>query len=340
MNAAVVIDSHEPLARQLATHLAAQFGKPAQVHGLARLTGGSSNETWSFDLQLESVSRVPLVLRRCFAASPLDVRLDIEFQLLATLHRLGLPVPQPLCCVMENSPLQSPFMIVSRASGTDVRKLLAQTSAAKPDIGWELVAVLARIHAVDWQHELGTVFPPTTGNVALAEIERWAPDIEAATPPSPLLEAALDWLRAEAPANARLCLVHGDFKANNLLYGEGRTQAVIDWELAHLGDPHEDLAWTMLWDTEHDLVKGLLAKPDFLAAYAATSGTVVDERRLFFWQVFSLLKLAAIFLRGLATATPDAPARPMLIQLARALPHLEHRLASLVLAALDEEPAR
>lgn len=341
MSAAAAGDPRDQIAGPLSSHLSAQLGKPAQVHGLMRLTGGSSNETWAFDLQIEDggASRVPLVLRRCFTSGPLEVRLDVEFELLKTLHRLGLPVPKPWTCVVEASPLQSPFMVVSRAAGTDARKVLAQrrTPFSIQQMGDELVAVLARLHAVDWRRELGPLLTPAPGGVARFEVERWAPDIETASGSSPLLHAALDWLRANAPADARLCLVHGDFKTNNLLFDEGRTQAVIDWELAHIGDPLEDLAWTMLWNTEYDLVNGLLSPPAFLASYAAASGTVLDSRRLFFWHVFSLFKLAAIFLRGLKTATADVPARPMLIQLARALPHLEKQLAELLITALDDE---
>ncbi|MGQ0622165.1 MAG: phosphotransferase family protein [Panacagrimonas sp.] len=340
MNPANFTDPRADIAGPLSEHLSAYLGRRAQARGLTRLTGGSSNETWAFELQVEAdEAPIPLVLRRCFASSPLEVRLDTEFELLQTLHRLGLPVPRPWTCALSDSPLRSPFMVVSRAPGTDVRKLLAKNASplTREQLGAQLVGVLARIHAVDWRRELRALTPPAAADVARHEVERWAPDIETVATTRPLLLATLDWLRAHAPNDATLCLVHGDFKANNLLFGEGRTQAVIDWELAHIGDPFEDLAWTLLWDTGHDLVNGLLSPSAFLASYAAAANRAMDGRRLFFWQVFSLFKLAAIFLRGLKTATPNHPVRPMLIQLARALPHLEQQLAALLVAALDDE---
>lgn len=330
------------LAAPLAEYLGQHFRRAAVVRDLQRLTGGSSYETWAFTLTLGGAppTDVPLVLRRAFHGGSLEMDLDAEFSLLVALHRAGLPVPKPECCVVANSPLQSPFIVVARAGGKDLRKVLSEGRSLGAGAGKDLAVVLARIHAFDWQGSQGTLLQAPSAGSAFQEVSRWASDIERMTPPSPLLCGALDWLRANAPANAELCLVHGDFKANNILFAENRAEAVIDWELAHVGDPHEDLAWTLLWKTPQDLVGGLLEPEAFLEAYEGASGMKIDGERLFFWRLFSLLKLAAIFLRGVDATAQRLPTRPMLVQLLRAIPCLEREIASMLLESLGRRGQR
>ncbi len=126
-------------------------------------------------------------------------------------------------------------------------------------------------------------------------------------------------------------LVHADFKANNLLISpEGRLK-VIDWELAHPGDPVEDLAWTMLWRTQWDVVGGLHTPEGFVSAYTSLTGRQVKPEVLKFWRVFSLVKLWAMFLQGMATEN----VRPQLRMLGRATVWLADEMARELLEAVD-----
>ena len=334
----------EDLAARLGAHLSAHFGRTAEIRGLSRLTGGTSNDTWAFDACLAGPPEelLPLVLRRSFATGPVDMGLETEFEIIAALHRQGLPVPKPYTCAAAPSPLATPFMVVGRAAGTDLRKVLARDAGRLPrsEIGRSLVAVQVRIHEMDWQAALRHTLPPVAANGALAETEKWAPAIESDEGAAhPLLLAALDWLRANAPGNGRICLVHGDFKANNLLFGDGALSAVIDWEMAHLGDPLEDLAWTLLWRTGDDLVNGLLPPDDYIDAYEAASARSVDRERLFFWRIFAHMKLAAMFLRGLRTGPEAAFVRPTNALLGRSIPYLERQLADFLLMAQHRRAA-
>ena len=108
----------------------------------------------------------------------------------------------------------------------------------------------------------------------------------------PVLAAALRWLQANEPEVERVGLVHGDFKTNNLMLTDAGRTTVLDWEMAHLGDPVEDLAWTLLWTTRFDLIGGLLSRDEYLNAYCEMSGTRFDAMRLFYWEVFARMKLA------------------------------------------------
>lgn len=311
------------LAAALETYLGARLGRGVKVSGLSRLAGGASHETWAFTLDDPVDGELRLVLRKVAEDGPLDGDLNAEFDLLTALYADGLPVPRPYWCEVGDSPLERPFLVIERVDGSDVRKVLADP-VRTPDraaLGANLVRLQARIHATPPRAEWGTGSPPA------AEVEHWAAAAAATGRVGPLVDAAIGRLRADAPAPGRAGLVHGDFKANNLLFGRSGAVTVLDWELAHLGDPIEDLAWTMLWTTRFDLVGGLLPAAEYVRAYEAASGTAVDPDRLAFWHLFALVKLAAILLAGCAEPAGGRPVRPSMQLLGRAVVHLEHRIA-------------
>ncbi|AEH10053.1 MULTISPECIES: phosphotransferase family protein [Protofrankia] len=315
--------------------LGAQLDRQVDLTGLRRLAGGTAHETWAFDLrdgERQELHR--LVLRRSIERGMLDGDLRAEFDLLATLDRLAVPVPRPRWCVTEDSPLTQPFMIIDRVDGTDIRKHLAtHPETDRHRLGVELVRLQARLHRLDWQDCLPPLARSARGT--LHEIERWAREIDASSvDPGPLLRAATELLRDRPPKTSRRCLVHGDFKTNNLLLGADGNVTVLDWELAHLGDPLEDIAWTMLWTTRWDLVGGLLSVQEYLATYQEETGTAIDPEALLPWRIFALVKLAAIFLTGVTRGGPLAS--PTLRLMGRGLHHIEAQLAELLQATLGE----
>ncbi|MBA3743702.1 phosphotransferase family protein [Sporichthya sp.] len=312
----------QDLGADLAGVLSEHLGRPVTVSGLKRLAGGSSHETWGFDAMDASLEEIPLVLRREFHSGMLDTDVAAEFILLRTLFDAGVPVPEPWLFVTTDSALGTPFMVMERAAGTDLRKDLARPDCDRDllALATQAVEVIARIHAV----------PATTLNLDAQwgpahEIGRWTAVIEAAKPDlDPLLATALTWLGCHLPPAVAAVLVHADFKANNLLISPEGRLTVIDWELAHPGDPVEDLAWTMLWRTQWDVVGGLHTAEGYVAAYTSLTGRQVNSEVLRFWRVFSLVKLWAMFLQGMATEN----VRPQLRMLGRATVWLADQVAT------------
>jgi aminoglycoside phosphotransferase (APT) family kinase protein len=334
--------AEENLAGVLGEFVSARLGRAVTVGGLRRLAGGTAHETWAFDVDgpdgVEDQEPHRLVLRRDFDRGMLDSDLDAEFGLLTALWALGVPVPRPWWCVVRDSPLGQPFMIVDRADGTDLRKYLA----AHPDVdrhrlGRRLVALQCAVHRLDRSEVLQRLDASSSGPGG--ELRRWTQLIDGSgVDPGPLLRAATAWLERHVPGATPRRLVHGDFKTNNLLVGADGEITVLDWELAHLGDPAEDVAWTMLWTTRYDLVGGMLSAEEYRAAYQAESGTELDPGALLFWRIFALVKLAAIFLTGVASGGSDR--RPTLLLMGRGLHHLEAELGELLGPALDEAGTR
>lgn len=318
------------IAGKLEVYLAGKGVVGPRVSNLRRLTGGSSHDTWALDLGSKTGAAItPLVMRRNFASASLDLSPEGEFALLSWLAGEGLPVAKPWLCATRDSPFGVPFVLSERIDGTDLRKAVAaqEVSADPANVALGLVTLQARIHALGlagWP----LAAPP---EAPLAhEVERWTQALLKAPQgsPGPVARATAAWLLAHTPKPQRLALVHGDFKANNILWRKDGTPVVLDWELAHIGDPAEDLAWTMLWTSRYDLVGGMLSPQSYIAAYEAASGTQVDRFALHYWQLFAFVKLSAILLSGSGAITADEQLSPSHVLLSRAVPCLEAGMAA------------
>jgi aminoglycoside phosphotransferase (APT) family kinase protein len=128
--------------------------------------------------------------------------------------------------------------------------------------------------------------------------------------PAPITEAAIRHLRRHLPPPAaKVCVVHGDYRLGNSLYlPDGTLSGVLDWEMAHLGDPLEDLAWAMHPDwrpaaAAPNLVAGHITEEEAIEAWEAASGLKVDLSALAWWRLFTCVKAAVIFTTGACAFT-------------------------------------
>lgn len=329
MNAVQPSTGAEDIASKLQIFLRGHGLTDPRITHLRRLTGGSSHDTWALDLtDGEAAPETPLIMRRNFAANSLDLPPEAEFRLVNWLAGAEIPVARPWLCATADSPFSVPFVLSERIDGTDLRKAMADPAIpiAAGTVALNLVTLQARIHALDI-----TTCPLQPHERALRhEVERWTADMLTAThaSPSPLARLAVHWLRANIPDGEKNCLVHGDFKANNILWRRNGSPVLLDWELAHIGDPVEDLAWTMLWMSKYDLVGGMLTPAQYVAAYEAAARLRVNRRRLLFWQLFAFVKLAVILLSGSGAISNDERLSPSHVLLSRAVPCLEAGMAA------------
>ena len=316
------------------------------VGGLKRLSGGSSHETWAFDATREHAgdpapATLPLILRREFNHALFDMSIATECALLSRLHAAGLPVARPLTQGGgRDGPLATPFMVIERINGTDARKAMAARgpeSLHRVSLGAALVAAQARIHALDAQAFTDLLPMPSAG--LNRDIDRWAAIIAAAPRSGPSLALALDWLAAHDQPIEHPVIVHGDYKANNILLGPDDAPVIIDWELAHIGDRVDDLAWTMLWASGWDLVGGILTPEAYIAAYEQASGQTICRQRLHAAKIAALVKLAAIFFKGLEQPPGAPPPRPQLLMLGQAIPCIDQAILRLLMAPTRQERA-
>jgi aminoglycoside phosphotransferase (APT) family kinase protein len=143
--------------------------------------------------------------------------------------------------------------------------------------------------------------PPQPDKCWRRELDYWAGVIEADEQhPQPIVRAAIRRLRRDPPPPAsRISVVHGDYRNGNFLHdGAGRILAVLDWEMAHLGDPLEDLGWAMdpLWSNPGDpRISGMVARDEALAIWRQASGLPIDDKAMAWWSLFASVKGQAIW---------------------------------------------
>lgn len=291
--------------REAVEHWIAQMaGSPAQVFELRLLAGGACQESWALDVTIEGGQHAGLhglVLRRDQGGvmNPDALSRPHEFRVLQAVHAGGVPVPRPWWATADL--LGRAAFLMDRLEGETIGRRLVQDprfATARERLPEQMAASAAAIHAVD-PGATGLDFlpaPPPGLSAAEAAVNRFDAQLQAMDEPHPALELGIRWLRAHLPADADLTLVHGDFRLGNLMVGPEGLRGVLDWEFAHLSDPHEDLAWCTLrawrFGVDHLRLAGIGHPEPFWAAYERLTGRRVDPRRLFFWEVLGNLAWA------------------------------------------------
>jgi aminoglycoside phosphotransferase (APT) family kinase protein len=282
------------IEQQLAASVASWYPGATGVANAIRLSGGASQETWSFDI-VHPGGNIGAILRRTppgYGASPSRAAgLDAEAALMQLAHDAGLPSPKVMHVLGPKEELGTGF-IMSRIEGeTIARKILRdeQFAKARPMLARQLGKVAAGIHALPVSK-----LPKLRGMTAAREIADLDREYRSFDWPRPVFEVALRWLRDHDPGpSAEMTLVHGDFRHGNLIIGPDGVRAVLDWELAHTGDPMEDLGWICVnsWRFgEIDKpVGGFGTREELFAGYEA-AGRRVDPARVKFWEVMGTLR--------------------------------------------------
>lgn len=299
------MELHE-LIERLASFIRAEGGfSSVKIDNFKRMAGGASREIWSFDAALEKdgrTARRALVLRRDPVSQRIATSRRAEFLVLRAAHREGVPVPEVLWLSEDPQVLGSSFFIMERLEGeTIARRLLRDQvyARAREAMPRQLAEILARIHQLDpVEHHLD--FLPASGrDAARTELARYQENFRLlALEPHPAFELAFRWLLERIPQTSRQTLVHGDYRIGNVIFGPEGVRSILDWELAHLGDPMEDLGWICVraWRFGEDRkpLGGLSQREPFFEAYEKASGVPVDPQAVHFWEVFGNLRWGII----------------------------------------------
>jgi aminoglycoside phosphotransferase (APT) family kinase protein len=264
------------------------------VAGAARLSGGASQETWSFDI-VHPQGNVGAILRRlpkAYGASPSRAAgLEVEAKLMQLAHDAGLPSPKVMHVLKPEDDLGTGF-IMRRVEGETIpRKILRdeQFAGARPILARQLGRIVAGIHGLPRAQ-----LPKLREMTATKEVVEIGREYRSFNWPRPVFDLALRWVADHDPGPPEeMTLVHGDFRHGNLIIGPDGVRAVLDWELAHLGDPMEELGWVCVnsWRFgEIDKpVGGFGSREDLFAGYEE-AGRKVDRSRAKFWEVMGTLR--------------------------------------------------
>lgn len=330
----------EALGRYLAAALPGpDAAAPLQVE---RIRGGHSNETFSIRR-----GRDHWALRRPPRGPLLPTAHDVgrEYRVLRGLEQTNVPAPRPLLLCADDTIIGAPFYLMEWAPGVVIRATLPPAFeadvAARHGLGEEVIDRLADLHAVDWQ-VVGLADLGKPLGYLERQLRRWTGQLDASrNRPLPDLDAVTTWLHAHLPESGAATLVHGDYRLDNLMFEPeppARAVAILDWEMATLGDPLADVGYLLsFWREPSDPDFGALgdvawnisAQPGFptraelVERYAARTGRQMDH--VAFYVALAIWKLAILlegsYKRHLAGTTDD----PFFASLGAGVPMLARR---------------
>src|SRR5262245_11599240 len=277
---------------------------------IERIRGGHSNETFYLTRGEEEY-----VLRRPPLGPLLPTAHDVarEFRVLRALAGTNVPVPRPILLCEDADVIGAPFYLMERISGVVIRAKLppafAADQAARAGLGEALIDALADLHAVEWQEAGLGDFGKPQGYLE-RQLRRWTGQLNASrTRPLPDLDAVTGWLHDHLPVSPPATIVHGDYRLDNLIYAPeppARVLAIVDWEMATIGDPLADLGYLLSFWAEPgdplfalaDAAWRITAQPGFptraqlVTRYAEHTGRRMEH--VTFYVALAIWKLAIL----------------------------------------------
>jgi aminoglycoside phosphotransferase (APT) family kinase protein len=279
----------------------------SSISGVARMGGGASKEQFAFTLNKADGTADRYVLRMDPMEGITETSRQREYEILNAMQGV-VPAPKPIWLDADGAHFQRPAVIMEFVSGTPKPSTMTLSVTGlgtvlgdplRGQIRPQYLDMLSKIHNFDWA---SADLPSYTAPIADPKqptrwlINFWKELLEQdALVKEPVLRVATQWLQDNVPDCEKLCLVHGDFRTGNYLFDEasGKVTAMLDWEMSYIGDFHGDLAW-MLQPVFGTRIDGVFrvgdifeGEEDFIAAYEAASGNIVNRRTLHYFKVFN-----------------------------------------------------
>jgi aminoglycoside phosphotransferase (APT) family kinase protein len=311
-----------------------QAGGP--VTAADRVPGGASREAWFIDVERPDGTTWPLFLRYSRVADPGDpsvtafLPLRVEGEVFLALQDTDVTVPRTIAVHPTH-----PAILAERVPGGTWFYRIKDPAEAVAT-AQDFMRNLAALHRLDPR----ALHLPSFGPVKsarehaldeLAHIRRRATRADGTI--EPLLRFGIDWLERNVPDwDGPTCLVQGDTGPGNFMYQDGKVTAVVDWELAHFGDPMDDIAWLSLRTVQDTFTHF----PDRLREYERLSGIEIDEQRVWYYRLYAEMRMATLRAQPRATSGEDAPPRSAARDIGNGLIYgmLHRRLAIEALAAV------
>ncbi len=291
------------LKDRLETYLSGRLGSRASVTNIKSLSGGACQDNYAVDLSVpdgQERGEYRLVLRTDKGGSLLSSlsRAD-EYNVGALAFAAGVKTPRPYWLEPDARFLGHPFYFMERIQGRATGRYLVKDRSLneyRKRLGGDLAENLARIHSVrpatcqdaDLRARLGDPgrTGPAHGARAIQDVRELLP---ALPEPRPATLLALNWLENHLPDTRELVLVHGDFRTGNFMVSPEGLHGIVDWEFAHWGDRHEDIAWLCMRDWRFGKLNkhagGFADRDEFYRSYEKAAGVPVDPAGVLFWEI-------------------------------------------------------
>lgn len=284
---------HDPASPEgraaLAAVLLRESGEAVEIVEAVPLSGGASSATW----RLALADGRQLIFQRTASDAHGGLPRSAQGALMRRAGARGVPVAPVLAVPRAGDGLGDSILTGFVAGEALAPRWLRDPAyaVAREALLGQCAGALARLHGAPLDHWADLPLAGGSGAELLASMfalyRRLGVDL-------PAFDLAFAWLRPRMPAAPATCLVHGDFRSGNFLVAPSGLAAVLDWELAHLSVPEEDLGWLCVqawrfgnWQRP---VGGFGTREELLAAYAAAGGTPVSREALHLWEVFGTLR--------------------------------------------------
>ena len=286
----------EELASALSKKLL-EVGLEGKVSNLEPLTGGASKEIWKFEVSNAKQSTKMILRRGSGIEGPLAIKTADEARIQKEVIKVGAPVPIILAVSKNDEELGDSYIMHFVEGESIARKILRDKEYKKalPILAYQCGEAIAKIHNVDINN-----FSFLPKKPAEDQLEDLYSTYQSFEQPSPVFEYAYLWLKEQDFGNFQESLVHGDFRLGNIIVNAEGLQSIIDWELAHIGNPLQDLGWvcgnSWRFGKNDKVVGGFGEIEDLLEGYNSISKLKVDKEMVKCWQVFGTFRWGVICL--------------------------------------------
>ncbi len=288
--------NQEQLAAALTVIAQRRFGADARVGNVRSVSAGASAQTWAFDLT-RGGSLQPLIVQLAAGDLRFSGALDKTRQA-AVQQRAwerGVPTPKVHGILEPEDGLGEGFM-AERIEGETLGKRIAgaaEFADARKAMAAQCGRILAQIHAIP-----PTAVPDLPSHEPAMLVAALAAEHHGYREPLPMFALAIRWLNEHLPEPRPPVLLHGDFRTGNFIVNGNGICAVLDWELAHVGDPMEDIGWLCMnawrFGRLDRPVGGFGLRHQLYEAYEQAAGYAVDRHAIRFWEVYGTLKWGVI----------------------------------------------
>lgn len=292
----------EAARARLRDWLAQASGDPAlAITDMAILSGGAIQQNWALDVTLRGAP-ARLVLRTdAPAVLAVSHPRAAEFALLRAAEAAGVTVPRPLFLCEDPAVTGRPFFVMARAGGIAAAHRVVRDDTlggGRDALAAALGRELARIHRIRPPRDDLRFLGEAPADAARAMVAMLRARLDAAAVPRPAIEWGLRAMERTAPPPVAPVLCHNDFRTGNVMVSARGVEAVLDWEFAGWGDPHQDLGWfcARCWRFGNlaQEAGGIGPREAFYAGYEAEAGSEVDRARMPWWELAATLRWAVI----------------------------------------------
>ena len=274
------------------------------LKSISRIFGGASRETYRLSILNKDLIETNLIYRRTQSSALIETDQLTEYSAYLAFQNSKVPVPKTIAIEESLDTLGAPFMVMEELGGVAASPFDQEAySPYEEKLGNQFWNILGEIVLKDIDDPNLASIPGMKSKEFCwkRELDHWVEVIrQDSYSVEPILEAAIRELYRNHPKDsAKRCLVHGDYRNGNFLSKEGVLVGILDWEMAHIGDPLEDLAWAMspIWCwKDHDRHYYLIKRKQALDVWQKKTQIEIEIESLAWWELFACVKGLAIWI--------------------------------------------